>query len=144
MIYRYNLNMRIPKYIQDIINKQELHILSTSSKEGTPNLIYLKFLKVYNDEQILIANNKFLKTEKNLLENPKISFLVLDKETRKSYQIKGNVEFHKEDNIFKETIKWVEDKRSNPNVNPKSGIIINVEEIYSGAEKILKELEKWN
>jgi len=44
---------------KEIINKQELHILSTSTKEGTPNIIYLKFIKVYNDEQILIANNKF-------------------------------------------------------------------------------------
>ena len=72
--------MKIPKHIQEIIDKQELHILSTSTKDGLPNIIYLKFLKVYNDKQILIANNKFFKTETNLLENPKISFVVLDKE----------------------------------------------------------------
>ena len=89
--------MIIPKYIQEIINKQELHTLSTSTKEGIPNIIYLKYLKVYNNEQILIANNKFFKTEKNLLENPKISFIVLDKENGKAYQIKGNVEIHKND-----------------------------------------------
>ena len=58
--------MRIPIYIQEIINKQELHILSTSTKDGIPNIIYLKFLKVYNDKQILIANNIFFK-EKDFL-----------------------------------------------------------------------------
>ncbi len=131
--------MKIPKYIQEIINKQELHVLSTSTKEGTPNIIYLKFLKVYNNEQIIIANNKFFKTEKNFLENPKISFVVLDKENKKSYQIKGTGELHKDDQIFEETVKWVEDKRSSPTTYPKSGILLNVTEIYCGAEKISEE-----
>ncbi|MCK5149563.1 pyridoxamine 5'-phosphate oxidase family protein [Candidatus Pacearchaeota archaeon] len=131
--------MKIPKYIQEIINKQELHILSTSTKEGIPNIIYLKFLKVYNDKQILIANNKFSKTLENLLENPRISFVVLDKENKKSYQIKGTTEFHRDDKIFKDTVEWIEDKRSSLVISPKSGIILNVEEIYCGTEKISEE-----
>ena len=131
--------MKIPKHIQEVINEQELHILSTASKEGIPNIIYLKFLKVHNDEQIIIADNKFCKTEKNLLENPKISFVVLDKENKKSYQIKGIVEIHKDDQIFKDTVKWVEEERSGPTTQAKSGIILNVEEIYCGAEKISEE-----
>ena len=131
--------MKIPKHIQEIIDKQELHILSTSTKDGLPNIIYLKFLKVYNDKQILIANNKFFKTETNLLENPKISFVVLDKENNKSYQIKSTIEFHSDDKIFKDTVEWVENKRSGPTTYPKSGIILNVEEIYCGAEKISEE-----
>lgn len=131
--------MKIPKYIQKIINKQELHILSTSTKEGIPNIIYLKFLKIYNDKQILIANNKFFKTEKNLLENPRVAFVVLDKENKESYQIKGTIEFHKDDKIFEDTVKWVKDKSSNPTTYPESGIILNVKEIYCGAEKISEE-----
>ena len=131
--------MKIPKYIQQIINKQELHTLSTSTKDGIPNIIFLKFLKVYNDEQILIANNKFSKTEKNLLENPRISFVVLDKENHKSYQIKGNVEIHKDDKIFKDTVEWVEKERTSPAIYPKSGITLDVEEIYCGTEKIYEE-----
>jgi len=130
--------MEIPKYIQKIINKQELHILSTSTKEGTPNIIYLKFLKVYNNKQILIANNKFSKTEKNLLENPKISFVVLDRENKKSYQIKGTAEVHKDDQIFQDTVEWVKDKSSSSTTHPKSGIILNVEEVYCGAGKLFK------
>ena len=130
--------MRIPKYIQEITDKQELHTLSTSTKEGIPNIIYLKYLKVYNNEQILIANNKFFKTEKNLLENPKISFIVFDKENGKAYQIKGDVEIHKNDKIYEDTAEWV--KTNSPDMNPpKSGIILNVKEIYSGAEKISEE-----
>ena len=130
--------MKIPKHIQNVINNQGIHILSTSTKEGIPNIIYLTFLKVYNDNQILIANNKFSKTEKNLIENPKISFVVLDKENRKSYQIKGAVEIHKDDKIYEDTVEWVKTKRPDMN-SPKSGIILNVEKIYSGAEKVFEE-----
>ena len=131
--------MKIPKYVQEVINKQELHILSTSTKEGIPNIIYLKFLKVYNDKQILIVNNKFFKTEKNLLENSRIAFVVLDKKNKKSYQIKGTAEIHKDDKIFEDAAKWVEEKRSSQTTYPKSAVILNVKEIYCGTEKISEE-----
>jgi len=131
--------MKIPKYVQEVINKQELHILSTSTKEGIPNIIYLKFLKVYNDEQILIVNNKFFKTEKNLLKNSRIAFVVLDKKNKKSYQIKGTAEIHKDDKIFEDAAKWVEEKRSSQTTYPKSAVILNVKEIYCGTEKISEE-----
>lgn len=127
--------MKIPKHIQKVINNQEIHILSTSTKEGIPNTIYLKFLKVYNDEQILIANNKFSKTEKNIIENPRISFVVLDTENKKAYQLKGNAEIHKNDKIYEDTVEWVKTKRPDMD-SPKSGVKLNVKEIYCGSEKI--------
>ncbi len=128
--------MKIPQQIQEVIEKQELYTLSTASKEGIPNEIYVKFLKVYNEYQILIANNKFFKTEKNLLDNPKLAFVVWDKEQKKAYQIKGTAEIHKEGKIFEDTVNWVEDLRSAPTIYPKSAVIVNVEEIYCGAERI--------
>ncbi len=128
--------MKIPEYIRNIIDNQDLHVLSTSTKNGVPNIIYLKFLKVYNDEQILIANNKFHKTEHNLTENPRLAFVVLDPENMRSYQIKENVEFHEDDEVFEETLSWVKQKRPHPNIYPRSAVIVNVEEIYCGAEKI--------
>jgi predicted pyridoxine 5'-phosphate oxidase superfamily flavin-nucleotide-binding protein len=129
--------MKIPKYIQKAINDQELYVLGTSSKDKMPNLIYVKFLKVYNDSQILIADNKFFKTDKNLKENSQMSFLILDKNTGKSYQLKGSVEIYQNGPIFEETVKWVEELRSSSTTQAKSAVILNVEEIYSGANKIL-------
>jgi predicted pyridoxine 5'-phosphate oxidase superfamily flavin-nucleotide-binding protein len=129
--------MKIPKYIQKAINDQELYVLGTSSKDKMPNLIYVKFLKVYNDSQILIADNKFFKTDKNLKENFQMSFVILDKNTGKSYQLKGSVEIYQNGPIFEETVKWVEELRSSSTTQAKSAVILNVEEIYSGANKIL-------
>jgi len=131
--------MRIPVHVQKIIDNQELHILATSSREGVPNIIYLKFLKVYNDSQILIANNKFYKTESNLIENPRISFVVMDDENMKAYQIKGTAEFHTDDQVFRDTEEWVLAERPHPDIYPKSAVILNVEEIYQGAEKVPEE-----
>jgi predicted pyridoxine 5'-phosphate oxidase superfamily flavin-nucleotide-binding protein len=129
--------MKIPKYIQKVINEQGLYVLGTSSKDKMPNLIYVKFLKIYNDSQILIADNKFFKTEKNLKDNSQISFIILDKDNGKSYQLKGNVEVYKNGPIFEETVKWVEELRSGPTIQTKSAVILNIEEVYSGANKIL-------
>jgi len=129
--------MKIPEYIQKVVNDQKLYILGTSSKDKMPNLIYVKFLKVHNDSQILIADNKFFKTDKNLKENLQMSFIILDKDTGKSYQLKGNVEVYKNGPIFEETVKWVEELRSGSTIQAKAAIILNIEEIYSGANKIL-------
>ncbi|MGM5481887.1 MAG: pyridoxamine 5'-phosphate oxidase family protein [Nanobdellota archaeon] len=125
--------MKIPEHIKKAIQNQEIHILATSTKEAKPNIVYVKFLKVYNDEQILIANNKFFKTEKNIEENPRLSFVVLN-ENGKSYQIKGTTQIHTNDNVFEDTTAWVKEAR--PDLQPKSAVILNVEEIFSGAEKI--------
>ena len=101
--------MRIPKHIQDVISKQDLHTLATATPDGVPNIIYVKFLKVHDDERVLIANNKFQKTEENLSTNPQLAFVVLDEENHCSYQLKGTVSIHNHEEIFKETSRWVED-----------------------------------
>lgn len=127
--------MKIPKHIQKVINNQDLHILATS-KDGAPNVIYLKFLKVYNDEQVLVADNKFCKTDHNLQQNPYASFVVFDRQNHKSYQLKGRAEFHTNDEVFKDCEKWVLEKRPHNGIYPKSAVLINIKEIYAGAEKI--------
>lgn len=124
--------MKIPDYIKEIINNQELHTICTASKDGHPNIVYVKFLKVYDDDKVLVANNKFHKTEQNLKENPRMSFVVI--EDKKAYQIKGSTETHTQGPVFDDTVSWVKEKR--PDMYPKAGVLINVEEIYNGAEKI--------
>jgi len=134
--------MKIPEMVCKAITGQSLHLIATASKEGKPNLIYVKFLKVYSETQLMVANNKFFKTEKNLLENPKMAIVVLDKETGKSYQLKGSVEIHKKGKEFEDCIEWVKETRvreSKPEMVPKAAVLLNVEEIYCGAERIKED-----
>ena len=126
--------MNIPQHVKDVISGQKVYVLSTASRDGKPNTIYLTFLMVHDDEHVLIADNKFFKTERNLRENPIISFLVMDEKNRKAYQLKGRAELHTEGGLFQETVRWVKERK--PDLVPKAAVLMKVEEIYSGAEKI--------
>ncbi len=126
--------MKIPEHIKDVIANQKVHVLSTSSRDGKPNTIYLTFLRIRDDEHVLIADNKFFKTEKNLKENPVLSFLVMDEKNRKAYQLKGRTEMYTEGEIFQETVRWVKERK--PDLVPKAAVLMEVEEIYSGADRI--------
>jgi predicted pyridoxine 5'-phosphate oxidase superfamily flavin-nucleotide-binding protein len=131
--------MRIPEHIRRVIDGQDLHVLATASREGVPNVVYVRFLRVFDDEHILIADNKFFKTAGNLGENPRASFVVLDRVHGVSYQIKGTVEFHRSGRVFDEVFEWVESEAPDPLIRPKAAVLFDVEEIYCGEERLPEE-----
>lgn len=102
--------------------------------EITPNLVYISFMKVYDDETIIIADNKLYKTKMNLQQNGKIAITVYDEVTNKSYQIKGNAKLVSDGEIYEETVKWVQSRR--PSLTPRSAVVIKVEDIYSKDKKL--------
>jgi len=125
------------KLLQEVITaieKTSPVCIATADKDGIPNIVYVTFLKVYNDEIIIIADNKFNKTEKNINSNPVLSFVVLDPDTKKAYQVKGKVEYIKEGDKYDYALDWVKSLR--PDMTPKAGVFMSVDEIYCGAEKL--------
>jgi predicted pyridoxine 5'-phosphate oxidase superfamily flavin-nucleotide-binding protein len=115
--------------IKKAISQQEIFPVATSSQEGIPNVVYIKYLKVIDDQTILIADNYLNKTRDNILSNGKIVFAVRD-DKKGSYQIKGASERLTEGTMFDEVQKWVSDEL------PRAAIVMTVEEIYNGAERI--------
>ncbi len=112
-------------------NREGPIVLTTVDGEGTPNAIYATCVSKYSDEIIVVANNFFSKTLKNILNGSKGSILFITKES-KSYQIKGSIEYHTDDAIFDDMKKW------NPAKHPgHAAVALKVEEVYSGAEKLL-------
>ena len=106
-------------------------ILSTVNGDGIPNAIYATCVSKFSEDTIVVANNYFSKTLKNILAGSKGSILFITKEG-KSYQIKGSIEYHKEGNIFDDMKKW------NPKKHPgHAAAALKVEEVYAGAEKLL-------
>jgi len=68
---------------------------------------------------------------KNLKSGNKGTVLFITSE-KKSYQIKGGMEYHSEGPIFDDMKKW------NPEKYPGHGAaVVRIETIYSGSEKIL-------
>ncbi len=105
-------------------------ILATVSELGVPNIIYATCVSAFGDDKLVVADNYFEKTRKNLLSNPKGSILFITKDN-KAYQVKGTLSYHMEGEIFDDMKTW------NPEKHPgHAAAALTVEEVYSGVEKL--------
>jgi len=106
-------------------------VFTTVGEKGIPNSIYVTCVSKYDEGTIVIANNYFDKTQKNILSGSKATILFITDES-KSYQIKGSIKYYTEGDIFDDMKKW------NPEKHPGHGAVaVEVEEVYSGAKKLL-------
>ena len=121
---------QLPEAVKKAISTQNVFPVATCNQNQIPNVAYIKHLKVIDDQTVLIADNFLNKTRDNILSNGKIAFAVRDEE-KGSFQIKGTAERLTEGAMFDEVQKWVPDKL--PRV---AAIVMNIEEIYNGAERI--------
>ncbi|MCF8363957.1 MAG: pyridoxamine 5'-phosphate oxidase family protein [Prolixibacteraceae bacterium] len=112
-------------------NRNKAIVLTTVSDEGVPNSIYATCNALFNDDSILVANNFFDKTLKNIDNTGKASMLFITNDD-KSYQVKGGVKHMRSGAEFDDMKSW------NPEKLPGHGVaVIDIEEVYSGADKIL-------
>ena len=106
-------------------------VLTTVDENGTPNAIYATCVNKYSDEIIVVADNYFNKTRKNILASSSASLLFITG-SNKSYQIKGSITYYDSGPVFDDMKKW------NPSKHPgHAAAAIKVEEVFSGAEKII-------
>ena len=106
-------------------------VLTTVDKNGVPNAIYVTCVNKFSDEVIVVADNYLHKTRDNILAGSMVSLLFITK-SNKSYQIKGNITYHNSGPVFDDMKKW------NPSKHPgHAAVAIKVNEVYSGAEKIM-------
>lgn len=111
-------------------NREGPAIVTTVDSAGRPNTIYATCVGLF-DDKIVIADNYFDKTRANILDNGIASVLFMTKEN-KAYQVKGKLAYHKSGDIFDSMKCW------NPEQHPgHAAAILDVEEIYSGADKLL-------
>jgi hypothetical protein len=120
--------VKMPTDVHEALSKQVPVPIATASAAGIPNVVYIRFLKILDDETLMIGDNFFNKTAKNLEENPKISILCYDTEAKKSFQIKGSVTVHKKGDSFNQMLEWVHGV--NKNLPAKSAVVVKIEEIY--------------
>ena len=81
--------------------------------------------KIIDDETILISDQFFNKTLKNLKDNPQIAITIWDK--LEGYQIKGTATIETSGKRFEETAKWIDDigKKLNLPLKSKGAVIIH-------------------
>jgi predicted pyridoxine 5'-phosphate oxidase superfamily flavin-nucleotide-binding protein len=122
----------LPKSVVDAWEKRNGPVvLTTVDGDGTPNSIYATCVSMFDDETIVIADNYFDKTKKNILAGSKVSLLFITGEN-KAFQIKGAIEYHTSGAVFDDMKSW------NPAQHPgHAAAAVKVQEVYSGAEKLL-------
>ena len=116
--------------VKEAILKQNDFPVATSNQDRVPNVVYISYLKVIDDQTVLIADNFLNKTRDNILNNGNIAFTVLD-DKKGSFQIKGRAERLTEGALFNEVQKWVSDDL--PKV---AAVVMHIEDIYNGAKCI--------
>ena len=123
---------QLPEEVRAAWEKREGPIvLTTVDENGLPNSIYATCVSMFDEETLVVADNYFDKTRKNLQAGSKGSLLFITAEG-KSYQVKGRMEYHTEGAVFQDMKKW------NPEKHPgHAAAALTVEEVYSGAKKLL-------
>ena len=111
-------------------NRQNPIILTTVDTAGQPNAIYASSVSLYDDERIVIADNYFDKTRRNIHSGSTGSLLFITAD-KKAYQIKGHFEYHESGPIFDDMKKW------NPARHPGvAAAVLLIDEVYQGAKRL--------
>jgi len=106
-------------------------VFTTVSRDGTPNSIYVTCIALYDDRTVLIADNYFDKTRRNI-ESGSPGVLLYITEDSKTVQIKGTLSYHTEGPLFDHMKSW------NPKKHPgNAAVALTVDEVYSGAKRLL-------
>ncbi len=109
--------------------KMKIFPFATASKDGEPNVIPIGMCKLQEDgETIWITDNYFLKTRKNLDENPRGAIYVWGPEIEGCYQIKGDVEIKTEGEDYEKMYKMV--KGIGDRFPAKALAVLKITEVY--------------
>ena len=106
-------------------------MFSTVDRNNVPNAIYATCVKKFSDEKLVVADNYFDKTRANIKVGHKGSILFITKEM-KAYQVKGTIEYLTRGEIFDDMKQW-----NDPKHPGHAAAVLTVEEVYSGAKKLL-------
>ena len=106
-------------------------ILTTVDAQGTPNAIYATCVGRFGDDALVVADNYFSKTRKNLAAGCQGAILFMT-DANKAYQVKGCMEYHSSGPVFESMKQW------NPPKHPgHAAALLRVEAVFSGARQLV-------
>lgn len=111
-------------------NREGPAVFTTVDASGIPNSIYVGSMQIHGDNLVVIADNYFHKTRANFLAGSRGALLFLTKE-RKSFQLKGSIEYLTFGPLFDEMKQW------NPAKHPGvAAAVLQAEQVFSGGEQL--------
>ncbi len=123
---------KMPENVKSMFKHQGIVVFSTASKDGIPNAVPIGAKKIIDDETILISDQYFGKTLKNITENPIAGITFWDLKSHEGYQIKGTITIETQGKRFEDTAKWIEKigKAKNKPLKSKGAVIFKITDIY--------------
>jgi len=121
----------LPKQVREAWeNRDGPAVFATVGEGAQPNIIYVTCVGAFGDDRLVVADNYFDKTRRNLKRGSKGAILFRTK-GGKAYQVKGTLEYHTSGPVFDHMKTW------NPPEHPgHAAAALKVEEVYSGAERL--------
>jgi hypothetical protein len=104
-------------------------IFVTVDQEGIPNAIYASCVSKYDEATLVVADNHFHKTRKNILSGCKASLLFRTKHW-KIYQMKEDAEYHTDSEIYEDMKRW-----NPPHRAGHGAAVLRIKEVFSGSKQ---------
>jgi predicted pyridoxine 5'-phosphate oxidase superfamily flavin-nucleotide-binding protein len=117
--------------MKETFAKIKVFAVATASKGGTPNVAPIASVWLINDDTVWLADNYMQKTLANVKENPRLAIYLYDSESKKCFQVKGNVTVHTSGAEYEKMKKMVHDRK--PDLPAKSLLIMKVTEVFQCA-----------
>ena len=115
-------------YEMRLMLRQQMPIVVTASKMGVPNGAPKGSMHVLGDRTLHFAEGAAQKTYRNLLENPQVSVMIVDRPNMDGYQFKGMAELLYDGELYEITKRKA---AAHQRPVPKCVVIVHIEEIYS-------------
>lgn len=110
------------------IFERQLAVIATASSDGTPNVGPKGSMHVVDDQTLAYSEGTGQKTLRNLLQNPRVAVMVVDRDASEGYQFKGTAEVMTTGDFYEREAKRSE---SRGRLRPSHVVRIKIEEIYS-------------
>ena len=124
---------KLPKEVSEAWdNREGAVVLTTVSEDSVANSIYATCVSKYDDETLVVADNYFDKTRKNILNGSSKGVILFITGDNKAYQIKGEIEYCTEGPIYDDMKAW-----NDPKHPGHAAVALKVKEVYKGAEKLV-------
>ncbi|NLX49040.1 MAG: pyridoxamine 5'-phosphate oxidase family protein [Methanospirillum sp.] len=113
--------------IEESLRETKTAFLATSSGDGCPNVVPIAAFTVLDNGSLLISDQFFNKTLKNMQQNPRIALSWWG--GKGGFQVKGTVTLHTDDEVFSRNVAWMKEFR--PNLVPKTAVLVTVTDVYT-------------
>jgi uncharacterized protein len=116
----------LTREIEESLQDAKTAFLATSSRDGVPNVVPIAAFRVLDDGTLLISDQYFNKTLRNMQENPQVALSWWG--AKGGFQVKGTVTLHADDEVFSRNVAWMKERW--PQFVPKSAVLVTITDVY--------------